>query len=109
MPLDGFYTMCIQGMNTLEDTMWPVTLLNEGEKCFFVKRNLCIQGNIYESKKEIIKFCNKLSMKVNVLVKFNREKYVPKNITLTANLIFAKLKLWRRRSANTHLKLFLRL
>ena len=61
---------------------------------FFVKRNLCIQGNIYESKKkEIIKFCNKLSMKVNVLVKFNREKYVPKNITLTANLIFAKLKL----------------
>ena len=52
MPLDGFYTMCIQGMNTLEDTMWPVTLLNEGEKCFFVKRNLCIQGNIYESKKK---------------------------------------------------------
>ena len=44
-------------------------------------------------KKEIIKFCSKLSMKVNVLVKFNREKYVPKNITLTANLIFAKLKL----------------
>ena len=39
-------------------------------------------------KKEITKLCNKLSMKVNLLVEFNR-----KNITLTANLIFTKLKL----------------
>ena len=43
-------------------------------------------------RKAITKFCNKLSMKVN-LVKFTREKQVPKNITLTTNLIFAKLKL----------------
>ena len=26
-------------------------------------------------KKEITKFCNKLSMKVNILVEFNREQY----------------------------------
>ena len=44
-------------------------------------------------RKAITKFCNKLSMKVNLLVKFTREKQVPKNITLTTNLIFAKLKL----------------
>ena len=31
-------------------------------------------------------------MKVDLLVEFNREKQVPKNITLTANLIFTKLK-----------------
>ena len=36
------------------------------------------------------KLCNKFSMKVNLLVKFNR-----KNITLTTNLIFTKLKLWQ--------------
>ena len=34
------------------------------------------------------KFYNKRSMKVNLFVEFNR-----KSITLTANLIFAKLKL----------------
>ena len=36
-------------------------------------------------KKEITKFCNKLSMKVNLLVEFNKE-----NVTL--NLRFTKLK-----------------
>ena len=41
-------------------------------------------------------------MKVNLLYS------VPKNITLTTNLIFTKLKLWHKTSANTHLKLFLK-
>ena len=75
------------------------------------------------------KNCNKHSMKVNLLVKFNREKKVSKNITLTTNLIFikvkiwdksstknitlntnlifTKLKIWHRSSTNTHLKVFL--
>ena len=42
---------------------------------FFVIRNLFIEGNMRGSKKKEIKFCNKLSMQVNLLVKFHREKY----------------------------------
>ena len=46
-------------------------LSNEGKNCF-------LSNGIYSSlrvKKEIIKSCNKLSMKVDLLVEFNREKY----------------------------------
>ena len=43
-------------------------------KIFFCKKEF-IQGNIYESKKEITKFCNKLPMKINLLVEVNNEKY----------------------------------
>ena len=32
-------------------------------------------------------------MKVNLLVEFTKEKQVPKNMNLTTNLIFTKLKL----------------
>ena len=39
-------------------------------------------------KKEIIKIGNKFSMKVNLLIEYNRE-----NLTLTTNLIFIKVKL----------------
>ena len=37
-------------------------------------------------KREITKFCNKLSMKVDLLVE------IGKNVTLTTHLIFTKLK-----------------
>ena len=39
-------------------------------------------------KKEITKIGNKFSMKVNLLIEYNRE-----NLTLTTNLIFIKVKL----------------
>ena len=44
-------------------------------------------------KKEITKFCIKHSIKVNLLVELNREKYIPKNKTSITNFIFTKLKL----------------
>ena len=44
--------------------------IKRGRKLFSVKRNLF---NICESKKEKTKFCNKLSIKVNLLVEFTRK------------------------------------
>ena len=59
-----FYTTCIQDVNTVEDTMnlQLACFIKQGCKMFSVKKNLCIQGNIYQGKREITKFCNKLSM-----------------------------------------------
>ena len=74
----GFYTAHIQDINTSEDTMRKtVTFLfyERREKIFSVKMNLFIQGNICESKKRIIKFCNKLSVSVNLPVEFSNENY----------------------------------
>ena len=68
----------------------PATLciIRRGRKLFSVKRNSFIKGNISESKNKEIIFYNVLSLKINLLVEFNR-----KNITLTTNLIFIKVKL----------------
>ena len=51
--------------------------IKQGRKQFSVKRNLLIQSKrtYVRVKKEIKKFCNKLSMKTNLLVAFNRNKY----------------------------------
>ena len=53
------------------------------------------KGTYVRVEKEITKFCNKISMKVNLLVEFNGEKQVPKNITLTAILMFPQFKTMR--------------
>ena len=67
------------------------------EKNNFCKKEFIhLREHICESKKKEIKFWNKLSMKVNLFVEFNREKWVSKNITLTTILIFTKLKLWHK-------------
>ena len=71
-----FYTAYIQGINTLEDTMaencnFPV-LLNVSEN-FFRSKGIYSSKGTYVRKKELSKFCNKLSMKVNLPVEFNRE------------------------------------
>ena len=55
----------------------PATLciIKRGRKLFSVKRNSLIKGNISESKNKEIIFYNVLSLKINLLVEFNREKY----------------------------------
>ena len=55
----------------------PATLciIKRGRKLFSVKRNSFIKGNISESKNKEIIFYNVLSLKINLLVEFNREKY----------------------------------
>ena len=88
--MEDFNAMGIQSINTLEDTMQRAALfrfIKRSRKLLSVKRNLFIQGNIFESKKIIIKFCNKLSMKVNLLVEFNREKH---NLNYKSNIYKSK-------------------
>ena len=55
----------------------PATLciIKRGRKLFSVKRNSLIKGNISVSKNKEIIFYNVLSLKINLLVEFNREKY----------------------------------
>ena len=48
-------------------------LLNEREKCF-MWNGIYLSKETYVRVKKEIKFCGKLSMKVNLLVEFNREK-----------------------------------
>ena len=45
------------------------------EKIVFCKKKFIYPRSISESEKEIKKFCNKLSSKVNLLVDFNKEKH----------------------------------
>ena len=52
---------------------FPV-LLNKREKYFMLKGIYSSKGTYVRVKKEITKFCNKISMKVNLLVEFNGEK-----------------------------------
>ena len=53
--------------------------------------------------KEITQFYNKLSMKINLLVEFSREKYNP-----NYKSHIYKIKTVKCTSANTHLKVFTR-
>ena len=59
---------------------FPV-LLNEGENCFLSKGIYSFKATNVRVKKEITKFCNKLSL----VIKFY------KNITSTRNLLFTKV------------------
>ena len=63
-----------------------LVLLNEGEICFLYKGIQSSKTAYVGVKREITKFCNKLSMKVDLLVE------IGKNVTLATNLIFTKLK-----------------
>ena len=69
--------MRIQGINILEHTMRiTVTFLfyQIREKIVFIFLVFLSQGNIRESKK-VITNNNKFSMKINLPVEFNRDKY----------------------------------
>ena len=63
--------------------------IKRGRKKFSVIRNSFIQWNLCESKKEI-KFCNKLSIQVNLRVEFHRGKNdlykSHKTMTLTSKI-----------------------
>ena len=56
-------------------------------KLFPIKKNYSSKETYVRVNKEITKFCYKLSMKVNLSVEFDKEKY-----KLTTNLMFTKVK-----------------
>ena len=77
-PSVDFCSVHIQGINTLEDTMrrtnFPVLLNEEGNS--LLKKWIYSPKVAYvRVKKEITKFCDKLSMKVKVHIEFNSKKY----------------------------------
>ena len=76
--------------------------IKQGRELFSLKSNLAIQGNILRAKKKT-KFCNKLSMKVNLLVEFNREKC---NLSYKAQIYKIK-KTTTLTFTNTHLEVFI--
>ena len=65
-------------------------------KLFPIKRNYSSKETYVRVNKEITKFCNKLSMKVNLSVEFDKEKY-----KLTTNLMFTKVKNYDMNFTNT--------
>ena len=100
--------MHIQFISTLEDTMQRTATFvfyKTRKKIAFCKNEFIYprEGNMCESKKEITNFCNKLFMKVNIPVEFNREKY---NLNFKSHAY--KIKAITKTSTNTHLKEFVR-
>ena len=65
-------------------------------KLFPIKRNYSSKETYVRVNKEITKFCYKLSMKVNLSVEFDKEKY-----KLTTNLMFTKVKNYDMNFTNT--------
>ena len=76
-----------------------------GEKIVFYKKEFIHPKSIFESKKEIRKFCNKLSVKVKLPVEFDREQHNQPYLQIS---YLRKLKLRHKLTTNTHLKVFIR-
>ena len=55
--------------------MRRTVLIKDGENCFQQRGVYSSKGSSVRKKKEIRKFCKKLSMNVNLPVEYNAEKY----------------------------------
>ena len=69
--------------------------IKRGRELFSIKRNLLI----CDSKKEITKFCNKLSMKENLHVEFYMEKY---NLNYKPHIYKSDINFYKYPSKSIH-------